>query len=91
MKNSRNQIYDIYNKIDSKDIRDKNIKRSMSYGTSFFLSMNEDQEQFITNIKLNNIKIMTQNNLNIALNNYVIDDLLIKFINTRNHKYKKMN
>ena len=92
LKNSRNQIYDIYNKIDSKDIRDKNIKRSMSYGTSFFLSMNEDQEQFITNIKLNNIKIMTQNNLNIALNNYVIDDLLIKFINTMNSSdVKKLN
>ena len=58
-----------------------NNKENMNYKYSFFSSTNREQEP---NIKLNYIKIMTQNNLNLCFNNFIIDELLIKIINLMN-------
>ena len=69
LKTSRNA----FNKIKVIDIKENN-----NYKYSFFSSTNREQDQYI---QLNNFKIMTQNNLSLCFNNFIIDELLIKIIN----------
>ena len=65
------------------------IKANMSHKPSNLDYMNKELNP---NIHLNYIKIMTQNNLASTFNNFIIDELLIKFININNFTdIKKLN
>ena len=76
LKNSRNTI----NKLDNKN-DDINIQENIYYQRSFFLGTYKEQNR---NINLNYIKVMSQTNIYFCFNNFVIDELLIKFINLMN-------
>ena len=81
LKSSRNTTNKIDNNI--------NIKANISYKPSNLLSIKKEPYQ---NKYMENIKIMTQNNLYSCFNNCFIDELLIKIINTINStNIKKIN
>ena len=77
IKSSRNQLY----KSENEKIKEIFLKKNIINKSSIFSSITNDQ---IQNIHLNNIKVMTKNNINLSLNNFEIDELLFKFINTMN-------
>ena len=86
LKSSRNQLYKMDKVKKDKEI---NIRKNPTYNKSFFNTLSAEQN---LNLNLNKIKIMTQNNIYLSLNNFSIDELLIKFINTMNIQIiKKIN
>ena len=79
IKSSRNQLYKSENeKININEIA---FKKNIISKPSIFSNITNDQME---NINLNNVKIMSKNNIHLSLNNFDIDEILIKFINTMN-------
>ena len=86
LKSSRNQLYKMDKVKNGKEI---NTQKNKANNKSFFNTLSTVQN---LNLNLNKIKIMTQNNIYTSLNNFIIDELLLKFINTMSiQNIKKIN
>ena len=86
LKSSRNQLY----KMDKvKNEKVTNTKKTGTNNKSFFNSLSTVQN---LSLNLSKIKIMTKDNIYTSLNNFSIEELLLKFINTMNiGNIKKIN
>ena len=86
LKSSRNQLY----KMDKvKNEKVTNNKKTGTNNKSFFNSLSTVQN---LSLNLSKIKIMTKDNIYTSLNNFSIEELLLKFINTMNiGNIKKIN
>ena len=86
LKSSRNQLY----KMDKvKNEKVTNNKKTGTNNKSFFNSLSTVQN---LSLNLSKIKIMTKDNIYTSFNNFSIDELLLKFINTMNiGNIKKIN
>ena len=86
LKSSRNQLY----KMDKvKNEKVTNNKKTGTNNKSFFNSLSTMQN---LSLNLSKIKIMTKDNIYTTFNNFSIDELLLKFINTMSiGNIKKIN